>query len=68
MELIYQIMSTKPKGIISKSKCHRLGCNGSAERGIRDKMGYVIVFCRECFQELIRHDIIDGDTGQLLAS
>jgi hypothetical protein len=49
-------------------KCHRIECNEQAKIGIRDRSGRVLVFCEECFESLVRSDVINGGTGQILMS
>lgn len=48
--------------------CYRLGCNNEAKRGVRDRSGQVIVFCPPCFQELLRSNIIDRATGEVMTT
>ena len=49
--------------------CHRLGCKNSDRlKGVRDRDGHVLLFCLECFDNLLRSGIIDSRTGKVLAT
>jgi hypothetical protein len=48
--------------------CHRLGCEEQAKKGVRDRSGQVLIFCIDCFESLVKGDVIDRYTGEVLTT
>ncbi|MGH9984960.1 MAG: hypothetical protein ACRD8W_13505 [Nitrososphaeraceae archaeon] len=48
--------------------CYRIGCGNEAKIGVRDRSNKVIVFCPPCFRELVRSNIIDRQTGEVMTT
>jgi hypothetical protein len=50
-------------------KCYRIGSQGKGKLyGVRDRSGQVLLFCSGCWNDLIRSNVIDRDTGEVLTA